>query len=333
LPGAYEEEFTMTVHVNEELLKEFEEKLNPAKPEESPIPAKILGYGEISTVFEILDESQKDIAFKRMPLFDDIEQVARYSKVYYQYHDWLAKIGIQIPEFGATTINTEKGRTVLYLYQRKLSEGSIGNKLIHSLDLDQVEELVLLVLRELLKVWDFNSANTGTTQIAIDGQISNWALKNWSEGQTELDDNPELYYLDTSTPLFRINGEEQLDVELFLKPTPPGMRSILKKSYLQDIVDRYYDFRKVVIDLIANFYKEQLPEYVPAITELANEFILTEGMKHDIETITIEEIEEYYKDDASTWKLYLRMRRFHRFIKSKILRGYYAYILPGKIER
>ncbi|MFW9932085.1 MAG: DUF6206 family protein [Candidatus Thorarchaeota archaeon] len=323
----------MTIYINEDLLREFEEKLNPSKPEESPIPARILGYGEISTVFEVLDESQQDIAFKRMPLFDSIGEVATYSKVYYQYHDWLAKIGVEIPKYGATTVTTHKGRTVLYLYQKKLPEASIGNKLIHILDLEQVEHLVLIVLRELLKVWDFNAANIGAIQVAIDGQISNWAVKDWREGLTELDDTSQVYYLDTSTPLFRIDGHEQLDVELFLKPTPPGMRWILKKFYLQEIVDRYYDFRKVVIDLIANFYKEQLPEYVPVITELANDFLLTEAMKHDIDMISIEEVEDYYKDDASTWKLYLRMRRFHRFIKTKILRGYYAYILPGKIER
>ncbi len=332
LPGAYREERAVTLEINMDLLKEFEEKLNPAKPEESPIPAKILGYGEISTVFEVLDESQENIAFKRMPLFDDTEQVATYNKVYYQYHEWLSKIGITIPEYGATTVNTEKGRTVLYLYQKKLPEASIGNKLIHSVDLEQVEHLILVVLRDLLKVWDFNSSNAGAVQVAIDGQISNWAVKDWADGVT-IDDNSKLYYLDTSTPLFRINEQEQLDVELFLKPTPPGMRWILKKFYLQEIVDRYYDFRKVVIDLIANFYKEQLPNYVPAITELVNDFLLTEAMRHNIDTISIEEIEEYYKDDASTWKLYLRMRRFHRFIKTKILRGYYAYILPGKIER
>ncbi len=323
----------MTLKVNIDQLKEFEETLIPAKPEESPIPAKVLGYGEISTVFEILDESQKDIAYKRMPLFDDESQVTQYRQVYDDYHKWLNKIGINVPEYGALPVTTDKGRIVLYLYQRKLQEESIGNKLIHTLPVEQVKDLVLAVLRELKKVWDFNSANIESAQIAIDGQISNWALKSYTSGMTELSASPEFYYLDTSTPLFRMDGEEQLDVELFLKPTPPGMRWILKKFYLQEIVDRYYDFRKVIIDLIANFYKEQLPDQVPIMVEVANKFLLDEAPEHNIEPIDIEEVAAYYKDDASTWKLYLRMRRAHRFIRSKMLRRYYPFILPGKIER
>ena len=323
----------MTLEIDMEILKEFEERLDPAKPEESPIPAKVLGYGEISTVFEILDGSQSNIAFKRMPLFDAQEQVARYTEVYNQYHKWLAEIGIDIPEFGATTIYTEKGRIVLFLYQEKLPAGSIGNRLIHTLPVEDTKRLVQTVLRELLKVWNFNSANAHSVQIAIDGQISNWALKGYTLDMSELGDNPQLHYLDTSTPLFQVDGQEQLDVELFLRPTPPGIRYLLKKFYLHDIVNRYYDFRKVMIDLIANFYKEQLSDMVPEITEVVNDFILTEAIKHNIEEITVEEVEDYYKDDASTWKLYLRMRRFHRFIVTKIRRGYYAYILPVITER
>ncbi|MFW9847583.1 MAG: DUF6206 family protein [Candidatus Thorarchaeota archaeon] len=323
----------MTLEIDMDILKEFEEKLDPAKPEESPIPAKVLGYGEISTVFEILDESQNNIAFKRMPLFDKQDQVARYTEVYDDYHKWLAQVGIDIPEYGATTIYTERRRIVLFLYQQKLPAGSIGNRLIHSLPKEETKELVRTVLRELLKVWNFNSANEDTVQIAIDGQISNWALKGYTDDMTELGDNPQLYYLDTSTPLFKVDGQEQLDVELFLKPTPPGIRYLLKKFYLDDIVNRYYDFRKVMIDLIANFYKEQLADLVPEITEVVNDFIHTEANAHNIEPISVEEVEEYYKDDASTWKLYLRMRRFHRSIVTKLLRGYYAYILPVITER
>ncbi|MFW9787547.1 MAG: hypothetical protein ACFFE2_10190 [Candidatus Thorarchaeota archaeon] len=85
--------------------------------------------------------------------------------------------------------------------------------------------------------------------------------------------------------------------------------------------------------MIANFFKEQKSELVHGIIDLVNSFFSTEATSHDIAPISMEEIEEYYKDDASTWKLYLRVRRAHRFIKTKILRGYYAYILPDEIER
>ncbi len=44
------------MQVDVELLKEFERGLDPAHPEQSKIPARVLGYGEISTIFEIQAE-------------------------------------------------------------------------------------------------------------------------------------------------------------------------------------------------------------------------------------------------------------------------------------
>ncbi|MFW9967110.1 MAG: DUF6206 family protein [Candidatus Thorarchaeota archaeon] len=323
----------MTIEIDLDLLKEFEEKLNPAKPEESPIPAKVLGYGEISTVFEIHHESQSEIAFKRMPLFDSQEQIDAYKDVYFRYHDRLNQVGIELPDYGATAVTTADDRSVLYLYQRKLPADSIGDNIIKNASESEIRVLIKTILNELLKVWEFNSQNKPGVEVAIDGQVSNWAVRDSAAISSGLQEGVDLVYLDTSTPLFRENEVEQLDVELFLKPTPPGVRYILKKFYLDDIVNRYYDFRKVIIDLVANFFKEQKPELVPILIDLANDFLSAEASSHNIAPIIYEEVEDYYKDDASTWKLYLRMRRAHRFIKTKILRGYYTYILPGKIER
>jgi hypothetical protein len=323
----------MPIEIDMDLLKEFEEKLNPAKPEDSPIPTRVLGYGEISTVFEIHHENQSGIAFKRMPLFDNEEQIAKYTNVYFRYHDRLTQIGIELPEYGATTVTTDDERPVLFLYQRKLPAETIGDKIIQNASEQEIKALIRTILRQLLKVWEFNARERPNVEVAIDGQVSNWAVKDPTKITEGIDEGVELFYFDTSTPLFRENETEQLDVELFLRPTPPGVRYILKKFYLEDIVGRYYDFRKVIIDLIANFFKEQKPEIVPFLIDLANDFLSTEAASLDIPPITFEEVEAYYKDDASTWKLYLRMRKLHRFIRTKLMRRYYAYILPSEIRR
>ncbi|RPI50733.1 MAG: hypothetical protein EHM56_10465, partial [Chloroflexi bacterium] len=52
-----------------DLLQEFERGLDPAHPERSRIPAQILGYGEISTVLEIGAGPQRELAYKRLPMF------------------------------------------------------------------------------------------------------------------------------------------------------------------------------------------------------------------------------------------------------------------------
>ena len=40
-----------------------------------------------------------------------------------------------------------------------------------------------------------------------------------------------------------------------------------------------------------------------------------------------------YKSDKKMWSLFQKVRKFHRFIKTKILRKQYPFYLPGKIER
>ena len=53
--------------LSRELLYEFEKGLNPQKPAESKIPARIVGYGEISAIFEI--EADENHVYKRLPVF------------------------------------------------------------------------------------------------------------------------------------------------------------------------------------------------------------------------------------------------------------------------
>ena len=67
------------MQVDIELLKEFERGLDPAHPEKSKIPARVLGYGEISTIFEIQAETTKNLACKRMPIFKTKDEVAEYE--------------------------------------------------------------------------------------------------------------------------------------------------------------------------------------------------------------------------------------------------------------
>ncbi|MFQ5981451.1 MAG: DUF6206 family protein [Candidatus Heimdallarchaeota archaeon] len=324
----------MTLTVDVELLREFEEHLNPAKPEESSISARVLGYGEMTTVFEIPDISSEEIAFKRMPLFDDQTQINDYVALYNRYNELLQdKIGIQVPEYGAQEVVTEKGRLVLYLFQRKVPASSVCHHIIREADDKAVTALVVRVLRELNKVWEFNQKNRPETQVGFDGQISNWVANSYGAEDTDITEITDLSYLDTSTPLIRDSGIEQLNALLFLKPAPPILRWILKKRYLQEILDRYYDLRLVVTDIIANFYKEKREELIPSLIPVANDFFANKAAIPALLPITEHEVQAYYKDDASTWKLYLRARRLHRFIKGKILRRYYPFILPGKIER
>jgi hypothetical protein len=108
---------------------------------------------------------------------------------------------------------------------------------------------------------------------------------------------------------------------------------LIRLFFLEEVMTRYYDFRKVTIDLIANFYKEQRPEFIPMLIETANSFFAREEAKSGIAPLTEKEIVSYYKEDATIWRVYLAFRKIDRFLHLKILQKPYVYILPGRIKR
>ncbi len=322
----------MALEIDLELLKEFEKYLDPRRPEQSRIPARVLGYGEISTVFEIGDERQRDLAYKRMPIFEKAEELEHYEATFNEYcRVLIEEIGLELPQYGYASLSADEGRPVMFLAQRKLPPESIGNKAIHLLDRDDTVRLIRQVLRELKKLWSFN-VRSGRLELGIDGQISNWSIKDYTGGSC-LGSEIELIYFDTSTPFLRIDGAEQLDPELFLRSAPSFLVWVLRLLFLEDVMTRYYDFHLVATDLVANFYKEQLPDYIPALVAEANDFFATEAAELGIEPLSEKEVRSYYREDAVIWSLYLNARRIDRFLRTRLLRREYPYILPGKIKR
>ena len=123
-----------------------------------------------------------------------------------------------------------------------------------------------------------------------------------------IDEKTKLLYIDTVPPFYRKNGVEAMDIALLTKSMPWFVRGLLKAIFLQDIIDRYYDWRLVSIDLVANFFKEQLSELVPSLVTKVNKFFEEEASKFMIDSLSLEEVEKYYKSDKLIWVLYQRMR-------------------------
>lgn len=319
------------LRIDRELLLRFEEGLDPRHPERSAIPAAILGYGEMSTVFEI-GEGKRELAYKRMPIFESAEEVAQYKQIYDEYNDLLIhRVGLRIPPYDSAVITTAAGRQVVFDIQRKLDPLSMGNRVIESIAPEDIILMVRLLLRELKKIWDFNRKSSDL-EIGIDGQISNWAIVDFDQKRS-ITERTEFYYIDTSTPLFRREGVEQLNPELFLRAAPSFLVWLIRWLFLEDVMTRYYDFHLVAIDLIGNFYKEQRPELIPGLIEVSNDFFKNEAAELDIEPITEKEVKSYYREDAWIWRLFLAFRKIDRFLKTRIARKPYPFILPGKIKR
>lgn len=309
------------------LLKQFEHQLDPRFPEKN---AKVLGYGEISTVLEI---GNSGLAYKRMPMFNTDDEVAAYTRAFDEYVRLLRdEVGIRvIASELATFKRDDTQRIIAYMAQEKLPARSIGNSLIKNLSEKDAVRLTNAILREFKKIFVFNQKNAGKLALGIDGQFSNWAVENL-ETDTSLPAEIRLIYFDINTPLWRKEGIEQLNTELFLRSAPSFLRWVLRLFFLQDVVGRYYDLRKVAIDLLANLYKEKRLELIPTLIEIVNKFFAEELSEANTKPLTAKEIGDYYREDAFIWRIYLAFRKIDRALHGVLGRDY-PYILPERVER
>lgn len=318
----------MPFSIDEKLLYNFEEHLNPLNIADSPVKAELVGYGEISSIFKL--ENDSSVVYKRLPIFNSLSDAERYSHKFFTYSEHLLNAGLKIPEQKTVTIALPGRPVSLYIAQEAYPSDSICNNKLHLISREEAISIISGIAEEVKKVWDYNKKHRGDIELSLDSQISNWVCseaEGAGTGRMKTEKMGCFYYIDTSTPLYRIKGEEQFEPEPFLKSSPPGLRWILRKFFLTDVMNRYYDYSSVLIDLAANLYKEQKPELVsPAVGEIA-------GKNPELtSSVTVEAVKSYYKEDKLIWSLFLLFRKVDRFFKT-ILGKRYEFILPGKIKR
>jgi hypothetical protein len=302
-----------------ELLQRFEAGLNPRHVAQSAIPATVVGYGEISAIFQIGQDTQT--VFKRMPLFADAAQAEKYERMHYDYCRHLTRAGLVLPPSETAVVSVPGHPVVLYIAQKRLPGQRFCHRLIHHLDPEDCLSLLEQVIQAAGKVWRFNVETAPDIELAIDGQLSNWV-------SLPANGESRFLYIDTSTPLYRLNGVEQQNPDLILQSAPGFLRWIIRLFFLADVMTRYYDPRLVCTDLVANLFKEQKPDLVPAAIAVVNRHL-----PPDSAPLTFSEVEKYYREDKLIWRLFLAFRRIDRWLKTRLLRRRYEFILPGKIRR
>jgi len=307
------------VQVDADFLARFEEGLDPQHPETSRIPARILGFGEISSIFAI--QNMAGIAFKRLPIFQAVEEAEVYADMFRRYCRHLGEAGLRLPGQATAAVHAAGGGAALYIAQRQLPDDDFAHHLIQREDKAAILEAIRKITGLIDGLWMFNAARKPHLEIALDGQLSNWVCP---AGAPE----DRILYIDTSTPLFRIAGREQLDPEKLLKSAPAPLRWILRRFFLDDVMNRYYVHRDVLIDLIANLHKEQRPDLIAPVTELVN--TCSNVLAHPI---AVEEVDRYYRSDRVIWSLFLAFRKTDRWLTRRLFRRRYEFILPGPIKR
>lgn len=310
-----------------DLLADFERRLDPADPTGGKIPVKIIGYGEISTVFAFSLPGFEGLVFKRMPAFPDEAAVGRYRAAVDAYRGVLAEVGIHVVPTECVDLANPRGGCVVYLVQERVERERLGNVLLKSAGEAVFDEMLNTILDRLTALWRRNARLAGGEQVGLDAQISNWAFVPGPDGALQP------LYFDIGTPLLRRGGREVLDTEVFLKSMPGFLAWVVRGAVVQEILDRYYDLGAVLTDLVANWHKEGCAERIPGAVDRVNGHFAERGDGLAVPALSAGAIAAYYKRDARIWTALLAFRRLDRWWKTRVRRAPYDFILPGKIRR
>lgn len=308
------------MELDRDLLERFEAGLNPQQVEQSSVSATIIGYGEISAIFQIAGDTT--VAFKRLPLFSSRQSARKYVALYDEYCRLLQQAGLHLPDSGTAVVAIPGRPVVLYIGQRTLPVECFGHHLIHRLSEDGVHMLVKRIINRQKRIQSYNRAIHPEREIALDGQLSNWAVVG-DDIQTGT-----VYFVDTSTPLIRRRGTHQLDPALLLRAVPFFLRRLMERMLANDVMDRYFDLRRNLIDLAANLFKEQRPDLIPLVVAVIND-----NLPDDLPPLNEKEIASYYRMDKHIWELFLVMRKMDRFLATRVFGKRYEFILPRDIKR
>jgi hypothetical protein len=268
---------------------------------------EILGYGEISAVVA-WPSGDGRIASKRLPAFANRASYEAYRDSFGDYLRALAAGGIVVVDTELHAFELDGGRIIGHCIQPVLDGERLAVKIFARAS--EAERAALFV-RIMNRIEEFVDGRHG-----LDAQLSNWIVA------------PDgiCHYLDVSTPMLRdASGSEQLEADVFLSSLPFLLRPVVKRFFLEGILDKYYTFRGGVLDLIANLYKERLEHLVDPLVALANQRV--------VKPITVRELKAYYREDARTWAVLQRLRRFDRAWQRGVRRRPYPFLLPGRIER
>lgn len=305
------------------VLAATERTLDPGDPERGG-RVRVIGHGEISVALSVAE--LPDLVCKRMSGFADPGAAATYVELVEDYLTRLTDAGVRVAPTEVLTVPRDGRPPVVYLVQPLLPRESLGNVLLHTADDATVRSAVRAALDVVARLARTSGTGAGD-EVALDGQLSNWSF-----AADPLSAEPVL--VDVGTPFVRRDGAHALDVELLLAPVPPGIRAYYRRKRLVEAyLDDYFVPRTVALDLLGNFHKEGAVARLPLGIAAVDEWLEGGDLPGPREPVSAEEVERYYRKDADLLALYLRLRRMDRFLRTRVLRRQYDYVLPGHVSR
>ncbi len=322
-------------------LADFEAALDPAHPTANG--AQVVGYGEVSTVLRLA--ALPGEVCKRMAGFRDEAAVEHYLVVLARYVELLRAHGIEPTETRPVALALPRRRPVVYLLQPALDPRGFASEILRTGDDARLLACLDRVLAHVRMLIVANRRNAGARTVTVDAQLSNWhflvvdaaggpqaAREHAAPTAQTTVGMPCL--VDVGTPFMRLRGLDEMGIELFLAPVPPGFRSFSRRQRdVERYIDDYFDPRTLLLDLLGNFHKEGRPDRIELARAHVNRWLAADGAELAIGALEAAEVDRYYRRDAQKLELFLRLRRLDRWVRTRVLRQRYDFILPGPIRR
>jgi hypothetical protein len=268
---------------------------------------QVIGYGEVNTVLKLRWRST-EYACKRLIPFPDPAGARRAAEVIGLYVDGLAGRGIDVAETQTAIVPGRDG-DVVYCVQPAWPALALGPEHVRRLGDDEA----LGACERIFTVLGRAVAPT----IAPDGQLSNWVFTDGG-----------LVYVDVGSPFLRDEeGRELFDFEHQTRILPVPLRLAVRRFLLRRILDKYYTLRGQALDFLGNLRKEGLDRLVPPLVPLANRAFRLEPPVRE------SDVHAYYAIDARTYALIHASLRADRWVRRRVLRRSYPYLLPPRVER
>ncbi|MCS7286092.1 MAG: DUF6206 family protein [Anaerolineae bacterium] len=299
------------------MIREAELRMRPK------LRVTLLGFGEITRVLDLegspLDlwcdsETGKPVrmVFKKMLPFPSREAAEYHAYWYLEYNRLLRdKVGVEVPPFDVRIAGKGPGPVTVYMLQGRIDpERVCVGRFLERLTSTSAAILYRMILKEYGKVYNFNKRHAREgIQIGIDGQIPNWAIREFKGSAETLTGNEGLIYLDTTVPMIRIEGRDVISPEIYLQTLPSFARRLIKALNLdKEVLNRYYNFRTIMLDFVSNFIVRHRPDLVPLLIELSNEALFSIFWQENWPPITWEEVQRYYKKDVFIWRFWRSLR-------------------------
>lgn len=308
------------------VLEDFERGLDPANPT-ARSGVQVLGYGEVSAALAL--EALPGQVCKRMAGLRDRDATERYQSLVDHYIRALRASGVAVVDTRVVAVHAAGRRPVVYLLQPRLAAGGLGNTLLREADDATMLGCVDRVLVALFDLWDANRRRSDGLELAVDAQLSNWHFPSTEAGPG----TPALF--DVGTPYVRRGASYQIDLEIFLAAVPPLLRAYYRRARaVEEYLDHYFDPRSVALDLLGNFHKEGRPDRVARAADRVNAWLAAHAAEFGHRRpVDAGDVARFYAHDAAQLELFLKVRRLDRFIRTRLLRTRYDFVLPGAIRR